>query len=215
MTRTDLSAAGRAWRSYRGSGVGTMAFLAARLANAPLGGLDAPFRRLSGRVLSLGSGHGILERYLTEINAGVTVEGFELDGDRVRAAARTQERAPRVVLHEQDVRTLGEPGTFDAAILVDVMHHIPYDAQEGVLASVARALRPGGTCLLKDIATAPAWKHRFNATHDRLVAGEVTQCRAPADMARLAERAGFEVRATRRLDRVSPYPHYLLELARA
>lgn len=207
-------AALRAWRSYAGASPGTRAFLAARLAIIPLRGLDADLRALRGRVLSLGSGHGILERYLAEINDKVEVEGFELDAERVTTAAASQERAPRVVLHHRDVRDLGAPGSFDAALLVDVLHHIPAAEQGGVLSSVAGCLRPGGTCLIKDIATTPRWQHRWNALHDRLVAGDATWCRDPADMLALAAANGLEGISQRRLGRAGPYPHYLLTARR-
>jgi hypothetical protein len=94
------------------------------------------------------------------------------------------------------------------------MHHIPFEQQGGVLAAVARSLREGGICLVKDIATTPAWKHRVNALHDRIVAREETYCRDPAEMAALAGSQGLELREARRLAPRSPYPHYLLRLVR-
>jgi SAM-dependent methyltransferase len=212
--RPDPRAVFRAWASFRGSGLGTQAFLGARLAIVPLGALDAELRALSGRVLSLGSGHGIVERYLAEINPDARVEGLELDEERVTAAARTGARSPRVVIRHADVTKMDdEAGTFDAALAVDVFHHIRPDAHAEVAAALARSVRPGGAVIVKDMDLLPRWKHRWNAFHDRMVAHEQVHCRTPEDMASLFEAAGLVASTVRHVDRrLSPYPQYLVSL---
>src|SRR4051812_749225 len=92
----DRRAALRGWRSFSGIGAGGQAFLLARLAIIPLGALDAELRGLRGDVLSVGCGHGVLERYLAEINPDVSIVGAELDGERVSAAAATGAAYPRL-----------------------------------------------------------------------------------------------------------------------
>src|SRR5689334_670579 len=114
-------AAFRAWRSYRGTGVRTRAFLAARLLVLPLKPLAEEFERLHGRVLGVGSGHGLLARYLAELNPDVTVTGIDVDAARVAVARATEAHAPRVRIRVADIRTLGaDAGTFDAAAAVDL-----------------------------------------------------------------------------------------------
>jgi 2-polyprenyl-6-hydroxyphenyl methylase/3-demethylubiquinone-9 3-methyltransferase len=206
----------RAWRSFAGSSPVTQAFLGARLMVLPLAALEDDLLGLRGRVLSLGSGFGVIERYLAEINPHVTIDGYELDAERVALAGRTQARAPRVEIHEADVTTLEAGEGYDAAIAIDVLHHIPAQEHPAIAASLARALKPGGRCLVKDVGVAPSWKHAFNRAHDRLVAGpDPTFCRAPDDMAAVFAGAGFAVGEVVDLGRRSPYPHYLLRLRRA
>jgi 2-polyprenyl-3-methyl-5-hydroxy-6-metoxy-1,4-benzoquinol methylase len=209
-------AAFRAWRSFRGAGARTLAFLAGRLAVLPLRALAGEFEQLHGRVLAVGSGHGLLERWIAELNPDVSVEGSDLSAERVALAARTQDRAPRVRIRHLDVRELDEDGGFDAALAVDVLHHVPYESHEEIARSLARAVKPGGIVLIKDIARTPRRKHAFNAWHDHVVAGEhETFAREPEEMAELFERAGF---STERCDRVAPlslYPHFILRLRRA
>src|SRR5215212_639045 len=103
-----LGAAVRAWRSYRGAGVRTRAFLAARLLVLPLRPLGAELQHLNGRVLSVGAGHGLLERFLAELNPDAIVTGLDLNPERARIADATRERAPRVEIRAQDVRSLDE-----------------------------------------------------------------------------------------------------------
>lgn len=210
----DAAAARRAWTSFRGTSPGVRAFLAARLAVLPLGGLDDDLRALRGRVLSLGSGYGVFERYVAELNPHVTIEGVELDRRRVDAAAATAEHAPRVSIRAGDVTRLEDRG-YDAALAIDVFHHLAAPDHTAVARALVRALRPGGVCLVKDIGVTPAWKSRWNLLHDRLVAGPGSiECRAPDEMAAVFEPAGFGTRRIERLDRWSPYPHYLLVLER-
>ena len=204
-------AAYAAWRTFDGIGAATQAFLLARLAVVPLGALDHELRSLRGRVLSLGCGHGLLERYLAEINPAVEVDGYELDRGRVEQARRTEGRSPRVRVHAADVTRLDPAEQFDAALAVDVMHHIPADRHGPILETLRRHTTPEGRLLIKDIATEPRPKYLWNRFHDRVVAGESElSCRSPEEMAALAERAGFRIEEVRRMDRLSPYPHYLV-----
>lgn len=207
----DVGAARRAWGSFAGLGPITRAFLLARMAVAPLGPLDPELRALHGRVLSLGCGHGAIDRYLAEINPDVTIEGVDLDEGRVAQAARTQHRAPRVVVRTADVTTLDPGDGFDAAIAIDVLHHVPYDTHAAIAAALHRALVPGGLCLVKDMAPEPGRQYRWNAFHDRIVAGpEPICCRMPDDMASVLQDVGFEVLEVRRLKRLRIYPQYLV-----
>jgi 2-polyprenyl-3-methyl-5-hydroxy-6-metoxy-1,4-benzoquinol methylase len=208
-------AAFRAWRSYRGAPARTRAFLAARLAVLPLRPLAAEFAELHGRVLAVGSGHGLLERWLAELNPGVTVDGSDLDGERVALAASTQARAPRVRIHHRDVRSVDEREAFDAAVAIDLLHHVPSADHEAVARTLAHALKPGGVVLIKDIARTPRWRHGFNSLHDRLVTGErETFCREPEEMAAVFEAEGFRTERCYRVAPLSPYPHFILRLRR-
>lgn len=212
MAGGKLRPAFRAWRSYRGAPPGVRAFLAARLGlMVPLTELNDELRGLRGRVLSLGSGYGVLERYLAELNPEVEVEGFELDGERVVLARRTA--PPRVAIHEQDVRAIDGRHAYDAGFAVDVLHHVPSDDHHELAAALARALKPGGVLLVKDIARTPHWRHEFNRLHDRLVTGDGTIfTREPEEMAAVFAAAGFGCERCERIGRASPYPHYLLRL---
>lgn len=216
MTGGNARPALRAWQTYAGAGPVTRAFLAARLAVVPLGELRPELEALTGRVLSLGSGHGLLERYLAEINPAVEIDGVELDEERVRLAERTAARSPRVRIRHLDVRDLGADDRYDGVLAVDVLHHVPLADHNALAGSLVRLLNPGGVALVKDIALTPRWKYEWNRFHDRVVAGESEIfCREPEEMASVFAAQGLTLELCERVGRFLPYPHYLLRLRRA
>lgn len=212
MGRVDREAALAAWHSFDGAPAGVRAFVGARLLLLPLRELEPELRRLDGRVLSLGAGYGVVERYLTALDDELVVEGIELDARRVAVAEAHP--APRVTVRAGDVRDLAGAG-YDAALAVDLLHHVPAHEHGALLAAVAGALRPGGVLVVKDIARTPRWQHAWNRLHDRLVAGpEPIHCREPAELAQIAAASGFGSALYRRAGRFDPYPHYVAVLRR-
>jgi cyclopropane fatty-acyl-phospholipid synthase-like methyltransferase len=181
------------------------------MAVAPLGPLERDLRSLRGRVLSLGCGHGLVERYLAEINPWVTVEGVDLDHGRVAVALATQHRSPRVTVHVADATRLEHRGAYGAALAIDLFHHVAYGEHSAIARAAHRSLEPGGVFLVKEMATTPRRQYLWNRFHDRIVAGaEPIYCREPEDMAAVLEGVGFEVEGIRRLRRLRLYPQYLV-----
>ena len=191
------------------------AFLGARLLVLPLKPLADEFERLEGRVLGVGSGHGLLARFLAEVNPRVEVEGIDVDAERVAVARATEARSPRAHIRVADVRALDANGQYDAAAAVDLIHHIAPADRPAVARALAAAVKPGGTLLIKDIAATPRWKHAVNRLHDRIVSGERTWAMDPAAMAKLFADAGFEIERLERIAPLSPYPHFILRARRA
>jgi cyclopropane fatty-acyl-phospholipid synthase-like methyltransferase len=208
-------AAFRAWRSYRGQPLRLRAFLAARLLVLPLRPLADELRQLRGRVLGVGSGHGLIARYAAELNPAIEVVGFDVDHGRVAVAQATEARSPRVQIRVGDIRSLDERGQFDAAAAVDLMHHIAPVDHAAVAQALARAVKPGGLLLIKDIAPKPRWKHAVNRMHDRIVSGEATTATEPAALGELFSKAGFRIERLERIAPLSPYPHFILRARRA
>lgn len=184
------------------------------MAVAPLGPLDSEFMALNGKVISLGCGHGAVDRYVAEINPAVIIDGVDLDERRVELARASEKRQPRVRVRVADVRRLEESETYDAALAVDVLHHVEASLHGEVVSALRDRLRPGGTLLVKEMASTPRRQYLWNRAHDRIVAKEDTHCRTPEEMARLIEDAGFEIEDLRRLKRLRIYPQYLVRARR-
>ena len=94
------------------------------------------------------------------------------------------------------------------------MHHIPESEHVDLARGLYDRLRPGGVCLVKDIATTP--RRRTVEPDPRPGRGRTDPifCRDPYEMALEFADAGFRLEDARRLKRLDPYPHYLLRLRR-
>ncbi len=208
----DVGAARRAFATYRGASLGTRGFVAARYVVAPMGPLADELRGQSGLVLSLGSGLAMLERYLAELEPGLSFEGIDLDQVKVDLIAATKDRSPRVHLDHGDATALHRPGRYDVVLVCDAFHHFPAELHAVVARSVADALKPGGVAIVKDLDSTPRWKYHWNRIHDRVVAGpDPIHCRPPAEMAALLADAGLVVDKAVRTDHLlTPYAHYLV-----
>lgn len=210
--RISSKAVWRAFATYRGTSPVTRAFVAARLVVAPLGPLTEEALPLEGRLLSLGSGVGIVERYLAEINPRLQIEGVDLDPRRIELIRSTQERSPRVTLRQGDATGIDEPAVYDAVLVCDALHHFDPESHKPLAHAIAACLKPGGVCIVKDLDVRPHWKHEWNRLHDRIVAGpEPIFCRTPDETAELFAGAGLVPERIERTDhRLTPYAHYVV-----
>jgi 2-polyprenyl-3-methyl-5-hydroxy-6-metoxy-1,4-benzoquinol methylase len=107
-------------------------------------------------------------------------------------------------------------GPFDAAYVLDVMHHIPEDDQRALLVRLRDLLAPRGTLIIKDITTEPAFGLRFTELLDRVMVGwdEPLAYRHHRDWAQMLTELGFRVRMVRVPD-VLPYPHVVIAATKA
>jgi 2-polyprenyl-3-methyl-5-hydroxy-6-metoxy-1,4-benzoquinol methylase len=110
-----------------------------------------------------------------------------------------------------DVRDAPLPGPFDAAYVLDVMHHLPEDDQLRVLERLRSLLVPGGVLVVKDITTEPAFGLLFTRALDRLMVGlhEPLAYRHHREWGAMLDSIGFKVRMVRVPD-VLPYPHVVI-----
>ncbi len=117
-----------------------------------------------GNVLDVGCGFGLAALLFAISKPRRRIKGFDVSPSRIETARRAAERlgltnATFEVAHVESAR-IAEP--FDAAYMIDLVHHVPKEAVEPLVASIARNLRPDGTLLIKDLATRP--RHlAFNA----------------------------------------------------
>lgn len=165
-----------------------------------------------GRILDVGCGFGLFAGYFGQTHPHRRIVGIDPDARRVGIASSV---SARLDLQNEfvvgDVRTADLEGPFDAVYVLDVMHHIPSEAQEQVLARLRDLLRPGGTLLIKDITTEPRLGLLFTEALDRLMVGfrEPLAYRHHKAWGELLARLGFKVRMVRVPD-VLPYPHVVI-----
>jgi SAM-dependent methyltransferase len=163
---------------------------------------------LKGRVIEVGAGIGnISERWIGDVDEAVLVEParnlWETLKGRV-AEGKSHVHAVCGMLHEVMGKTVDgariEPGTFDAALMVNVLEHIPDD--EAVLADLYRLLKPGGALLI----FVPAMPFLYGALDERV--GHVRRY-TKHTLSRVFEAAGFRIERMRYFDLLGMLPWFV------
>ncbi|HEY3861690.1 MAG TPA: 1-acyl-sn-glycerol-3-phosphate acyltransferase [Verrucomicrobiae bacterium] len=127
--------------------------------------LDPMFRALDsmvprkGFVLDLGCGCGVAANWLAHTTDQRAFLGVDYDADKIRVAQRTAPGHPRVRFEARDILDWEFPPC-DTALLLDVLHYWEPEKQEWILRKVRRALRPGGTLVLREAARADSAGHQ-------------------------------------------------------
>jgi SAM-dependent methyltransferase len=168
--------------------------------------------REEGRILDVGCGFGLFAAYFGQTQPRRRIVGVDPSARRIGLARALSERLG--LGHsfvEGDVRDAPLEGTFDAAYVLDVMHHLPRFDQRRVLERLASLLVPGGMLLVKDITTEPRFGLLFTEVLDRLMVGwrQPLAYRHHREWGQILTELGFRVRMVRVPD-ILPYPHVVI-----
>jgi 2-polyprenyl-3-methyl-5-hydroxy-6-metoxy-1,4-benzoquinol methylase len=166
-----------------------------------------------GRILDVGCGFGLFAGYFGQTHPRRRIVGVDPNARRIDIARGV---AASLGLRDHtfvvgDVRSAALTGAFDAAYVLDVMHHLPEGDQRGVLERLRGLLVPGGMLLMKDITTEPRLGLSFTKALDRLMVGfgEPLAYRHHREWGKMLTDLGFKVRMVRVPD-VLPYPHVVI-----
>jgi SAM-dependent methyltransferase len=131
--------------------------------------------------LEIGCGTGFVLGGVREAFPAAELSGSEIFTTGLRFAA---ERVPSARFYQMDARSIPFRDEFDAIGAFDVIEHI--DADETVIAEVAKALRPGGWFVL----TVPQHPALWSRQDDH---AEHVRRYTAAELRRKVEAAGFDV----------------------
>ncbi len=166
-----------------------------------------------GRILDVGCGFGLFAAYFGQTHPRRRILGVDPDARRVGLAEAV---ATKLQLHHHrflpcDAFDPRVAGPFDAAYVLDVMHHVPPESQIELLAHLRDQLAPRGLLVMKDITTEPAHELRFTELLDRVMVGwnEPLTYRHHREWGRILSSLGFKVRMVRVPDFL-PYPHVVI-----
>ncbi len=183
-----------------------------------------PFERLlhfidrNAAVFDIGCGSGQFCLLASEFSDARRIHGIEIDS-RLVANARAEvegdpSRMARVTFSVYDgVNVPDMIHEFDVVFMIDVLHHIPADAQWSFLKNVHDRMKPGATLILKDIDASSPFVF-FNKLHDMVFGGGCGHERAFATAQAFCASLGFAVEDAS-TQRVGVYPHYFLRLRKA
>jgi 2-polyprenyl-3-methyl-5-hydroxy-6-metoxy-1,4-benzoquinol methylase len=175
----------------------------------------------SGDVLEVGCGHGLLTLYLGLASPARRVVGVDIDADKIaeaeRATGRLQPGEANVSFRAVEPGYLPD-GEWDAIVIADVLYLLTDDGQRMLLEAAAKALRPGGALVVKEMGLTPKWKLRWNRAQETLATRvfRVTETStqgltfvAPDRMASWLIEDGLDV-THRPVDHGYPWPHHLI-----
>jgi 2-polyprenyl-3-methyl-5-hydroxy-6-metoxy-1,4-benzoquinol methylase len=166
------------------------------------------------RVLDVGCGGGLMLSLLAASGRINTGQGFDTNGGMIQLASRVAETHSLPLTFEQRSVTDGIPeGAFDVISIIDVMHHIPPNAQAGFFKDVAARLPPGGTLIYKDMCKRPIWRAAANRLHDLTLARQWIHYRPIENVRQWANDLGLALAKAQTHNRLW-YGHELIVLHR-
>lgn len=139
------------------------------------------------RIIELGCGAAHLSRKLLQRHPGSTVTGLEVDARQMaKNREKPQERLSFVNAGAQAI-PFGDQ-SFDLALMLKSLHHVPLDLLDQALAEVHRVLRPQGLLYVSEPVFAGALNEVMRLFHDE----EIVRAAALAAVQRAVASGAWE-----------------------
>ena len=131
-------------------------------------------RRTAGRVLEIGCGDGSTAEQLCRVFPTADYVGVDVAEDAGRRCTVDPARTSFRTMTSSALRATA-PEPFDVVVLVDVLHHIPDDAdRRTVLADAGAMTAPGGWVVVKEWSGHRSLGYGLAYAADRYVSGDRT-----------------------------------------
>ena len=209
----------RALSLYRDQSPGVRMHTRLRAWSAPLDAVVAAFP-LTGRMLDIGCGHGLVANEIAQRSSDARVLGIDLSETKIASARATAGTRSNVEFRHVALEDVSETG-FDAVGLIDVLYLVPEPSWTPFLKTCFHKLAPGGVFVLKEIGTEPRWKferlklQEFMSTRVlRITKGDTMHFESGERLKQRLTEVGFEKVEIRRLDAGFTSPHLLLTAKR-
>lgn len=162
-----------------------------------------------GRILDLGSGHGLLSLALTLGSSHREIIGVDHDAERVRIAETALARAVSPSSPKFQVGDLLEAvtafpsGSLDGIAMIDILHYFDDASQHALLREAGRAIKPGGILAVREVNPAGGIAATWNRLYENLSLSvgftrslrREMRFRSPASWTTMLENVGFVVRS--------------------
>lgn len=209
----------RALSLYRDQSPGVRMHTRLRAWSAPLDAVVAAFS-LTGRMLDIGCGHGLVANEIALRSSEARVLGIDLSETKIASARASAGARSNVEFRHVALEDVAETG-FDAVGLIDVLYLVPEPSWTPFLKTCFDKLAPGGVFVLKEIGTEPRWKferlklQEFMSTKIlRITQGDTMHFESGERLKHRLTEVGFENVEILRLDAGFASPHLLLTAKR-
>lgn len=165
----------------------------------------------TGNVLDIGCGFGLFGLYFASTHPQRLIHGFDLNAKRIATANESARKLgmANATFHAEDATKWKGAEKFDAAYMLDILHHVPRDAVDGILGQLRNLVSPTGVVVIKDVNSKPWFKTAFTWALDKAMDPKTPVHYWPMDvMQKKLEASGFKVHAHQMVD-VLPYPHVI------
>ena len=122
----------------------------------------------SGKITGYGCGFGIVPCYLALSSKSRKIIGIEHDKKRIEHAKLIGKGIKNVKFIVGDASKARIPKS-DVHLLIDVIHHIPYNGQISLLNGTVNSIGRTGSIIIKDIDKKPFIKYLWNYMHDKIM----------------------------------------------
>ena len=163
----------------------------------------------AGRIVDLGSGHGLFSLALSMGSDQREIIGIDHDQARVRLADRAAARydtgsKPKFKVGdlEKALATFA-PRSLSGIAMIDILHYLAPDSQAALIREAARALKRGGILAVREVdsagGAAAVWNRFYENVATRIgftqSARTDLEFKSVADWTKMLENAGFDVRS--------------------
>ncbi len=160
-----------------------------------------------GTIIDVGCGYGMLAHLLAQ-KPERTVIGIDASPKRITIAQYSARGKQNLYFEHMKVQDL-HLEAYDAIVMSDFLHHIPFHDQETLIQQAKQKLKPDGILIIQDIDKRPTWKYLIAAGLDTLLNWfPYLYYRKKTNFKHLLERNGFDV-LTVNADRGLPLPDVL------
>jgi uncharacterized protein len=206
--RTDSANTASIASLFSGAPLSTRSFIGLRWWLTPYREIAAVLPG-SGRILDLGSGHGLLSLALSMGSGQREVIGIDHDQARVRLAQRAATRRGTLSKPRFEVGDLEKalatfaPAALSGVAMIDILHYLAPDSQAALLSGAARVLEPGGILAVREVdpqgGMASVWNRFYENVATRIGFTQSSRMdltfRNVPGWTGMLESAGFDVRS--------------------